>query len=100
MENKKPKIFVSEINKKLNNNETYAISSNEERKVKKDNIDVQRKINDIFTSSRYVYKANVLITFSDHQTTKKIIGKNEKSLITIDNELIPISDIIDIDYKD
>jgi hypothetical protein len=33
------------------------------------------------------------------EVIKKIVGKNKKELITIDNELIPIEDILDIRLK-
>ena len=53
----------------------------------------------MFSSPRYVYKIDAEITLKDKKVTKKIIGKNNNNLITIDNELIPIQDIIDISYK-
>ena len=57
---------------------------------------VNQKINDIFNSSTYVYKADVLIKLKNGEVVKKIVGRNSKHLITMDNELIPISDIVDI----
>ena len=72
MDSKKPKVFANKINK---------------------------KIRDIFNSSSYLYRANVVITFKNGEVTKKIIGKNNNQLITIDNELIPIDDILDIRLK-
>lgn len=101
MEKKLPRVFANRIDKKINNNESYYVAKDEKEKPKKkDNINVGVKINKIFNSTRYVYKANVVIELNDKTVTKKVIGKNDDSLITIDNELIPISDIKDIYFAD
>ena len=94
-----PKVFANKINKKLNNNNTYSITNKFEESTRDYNIDVNKKINDIFKSPRYIYRANVDIKLKDRTIKKKIIGKKNNNLITIDNELIPISDIIDIDFE-
>ena len=57
---------------------------------------INQKINEIFSSSRYIYKADVEITLKSGKVVKRIVGKNSVHLITYDNELIPISDIVDI----
>ena len=61
---------------------------------------MNQKINKIFGSSRYVYKADVDITLKDGKVSKRIIGRNKNELITMDNELIKISDIIDIKFTE
>lgn len=94
-----PKIFHNKIDKKIDNNKTvyYSNSKDENRSIiKEDNRTIQRKINDIFSSPNYVYKANVEITLKDKKVTKRIIGRNKNYIITMDNTLIPINDIIDI----
>jgi len=120
MEKKLPKVFANKIEKEVGNNKSVFYSSKDGlndasedvrgtnisddfvSKVK-DNLvkpkNVYQKINDIFNSSRYVYKADVELTLKDGVVTKRIVGKNANHLITIDNELIPISDIIDIKHK-
>ncbi len=97
MDSKKPKVFANKINKKINNNETCFKSNGEIVSFPKG--DINKKIRDIFNSSSYLYRANVVITFKNGEVTKKIIGKNNNQLITIDNELIPIDDILDIRLK-
>ena len=94
MNKKLPSVFANKITKKINNNETCYVSNS--GKIEFNKNDVNKKINDIFNSSNYIYRANVLITLKSGEVTKKIIGKNNNALITIDNELIPIDDIIDI----
>lgn len=95
MNKKIPSVFASKIDKKINNNETYYKSS-EVKNISLNKNDIDKKIHDIFNSSDYIYRANVIITLKSGEIKKKIIGKNNNSLITIDNELIPIEDILDI----
>ena len=92
-----PKVFHNKIDKKFDNNRNVFYSSNtyeEDRSV--DTRTVLQKINEIFSSPNYVYKANVEITLQDKKVTKRIIGRNKNYIITMDNDLIPISDIVDI----
>lgn len=99
---KKPQLFVNKIDKILKNNESvYYSSENNTRNIakketKKNNKNVIQKINSIFTSPNYVYKAEVRIKLKDKEIVKKVVGRNSSNLITMDNELIPIKDIIDI----
>lgn len=105
MNKKLPKVFANKIDKNIVNNEKVYYSSGmnriEEpsRKSKIDDKNIYQKINDIFSSEKYVYKANVDIKLKSGTKTAKIIGHNNGYLITIDNELIPISDIEDINLR-
>ena len=96
-----PKVFRNNIDKKFNNNKNIYYSSDDNRsssvpEQSNDNRTILQKINEIFSSPNYVYKANVEITLKDKKVTKRIIGRNKDFIITMDNTLIPISDIIDI----
>lgn len=95
-----PKVFQNNIDKKFNNNSSVYYSSNDNRSSNKeeikDNRTILQKINEIFSSPNYVYKANVEISLKDKKVTKRIIGRNKDFIITMDNTLIPISDIVDI----
>lgn len=99
MEKKVPKVFANKINKKIENNNTYSVTKNDE--VRKSTIpkNINLKINEIFKSNNYVYKADVLLTTKSGTSKKRIIGRNKNNLITIDNETISIDDIIDINYE-
>lgn len=91
-----PKVFQNSINKDFKNNDNVFYSS---ERSKEENIgarNVLQKINDIFSSPSYVYKANVEIVLKDKTINKRIIGRNKNYIITMDNELIPVTDIIDI----
>lgn len=100
MDKKMPKVFANKIDKQIGNNEKVYYG-NEERghEFRNDGLNVNQKINQIFGSSKYVYKADVIIKLKDKTISKKIIGRNKGQLITMDNELINISDILDIDYE-
>lgn len=103
-----PKVFQNTINKELKNNESiyYSLSKNDNVVIKKNekkeyeeivnNGNIEKKINDIFTSSNYVYKAKVDIKTSNSTINTRIIGRNKEYIITFDNKKIPIKDIIDI----
>lgn len=107
MKDKLPGVFANKIDHKVNNNKEYSYGSeevindnNKEKnieKIKNITLNVEQKINKIFSSSKYIYKIDVKIKTKDSEYTKRIIGKNNKNLITKDNELIPIDNIIDIE---
>ena len=92
--NKLPKVFANKNLGKLKNNET--IYYDKKRSITKNN-NINFKINQLFKSSRFVYKINVKVTTEKGINTYRIIGKSNNNLITIDNELIPIDTIIDIE---
>lgn len=93
---KKPKVFQNIINKELNNNHTVSVTRSNEVISKKD---VNEKIREILNSKNYIYKAKVSITTQQGIIERQIIGKKDDYLMTIDNELIPIANIIDIQRK-
>lgn len=103
MDKKLPKVFANKIDKPFKNNETVYYDRNEGKKEEPIKINsaltINQKINQIFGSSRYVYKADVVITTKNGTLNKKIIGRNRHELITMDNEVIPVNEIIDIAFK-
>lgn len=111
MDKKLPSVFANKIEKKINNNEQIYYSKLEDKKeINKNNYDkehleiignnlnINQKINKIFSSTKYVYKADVHIILKNGEIEDRIIGKNSTHLITMDNKLIPIGDIIDINF--
>ena len=102
-----PKVYANKIEKNIENNKEYVVSKNEEKK-ETNNIsentsiekNINQKINEIFSSYKYVYKADVVITTDEGEIVKNIIGKNGNNLITMDNELIDINSIKDIKFKE
>lgn len=89
-----PNIYQNKKEIKSNNQIEYQI--NNKTPIKKD-INIKDKINSIFKSNNYIYKIPVIIkTKNNEEKNTYIIGKTNRYLITIDNELIQINDIVDI----
>ena len=104
MDKKIPKVFANKVESDGNNERVYHSTDKavvDKKEVSKFSFEknINQKINDIFNSSSYIYKADVLIKLKDESVSKRIVGRNSTHLITMDNELIPISDIIDIKMK-
>lgn len=98
-----PKMYHNEIDKDISNNESVfsTMYSKEERvrreiPLSKNNYTIEQKIYNIFNSPNYIYKIDVVITTDKGTENKRIVGKTKTSLITMDNEYIPINTIRDI----
>lgn len=111
MEKKLPKVFANPQQKQFNNNEKVYYSKEEVRSDKREsnlsdqissrNIEsknIYQKLNDIFSSERYVYKADVDIITKNGVMRTRVIGQNRTHVITMDNQLISIGDIEDIKF--
>lgn len=95
---KLPSIFQNNISKHLNNNDrTFYLLNNNSNEHSREDINIDKKINDMFKSSNYIYKIDAEIIMKDGKIiNKRIIAKNKQYLITNNNELILISNIKDI----
>ena len=98
-----PKMYHTKINKPINSiQKMYSTVGNNNEDIRKEykysSVSIDKKINDIFNSYDYVYKADVTIVTDNDIMHKRIIARNNNNLITIDNEFIPINIIRDI-YK-
>ena len=100
MNKKLPNIFVNKNTGIVKNNEEFYYGKdniNNETKIIDNNMKdilIRKKIDDIFNSSSFIYKARVIITTNDKEYT--LIGRDKNKLLTIDNETILISDVLDI----
>ena len=104
MKKELPKMYQNKINKSvpsiqkvyttINNKQDERNNSN----IKYTSISIDKKIDNIFSSPDYVYKADVTIITDTEELKRRIIARNRNNIITIDNEYIPISIIRDI-YK-
>lgn len=109
MDKKLPRIFRNDIDKKINNNRVvyYASENNEEdfffstkeRERKEDAINIDDKINQIFKPGHHSFNVGVKIITKEKTYDTKIAGKVRDCLITLDNDVIRISDILDIIVK-
>ena len=91
----KPRVFANPINKKIDNVQDLFRSDKENRSINP--VDVNKKINEIFASRNHVYKSKVKITLKDKVIEKEIVGKTNINLLTLDGDLIRITDILDIE---
>ena len=95
---KLPKLFTNSFDKKIDNSIEYTIVKddiNEKRTINR--YEINRKIDNIFKSSSYIYKIKVKLLLKDKNLEEYIIGRDTTRLITINNEYINISDILDIE---
>ena len=88
MKKELPKIYQAKQNKSFSNNESFYYGEYRNKK-NKVTVDELFKINEI-------YRTNVNLVLKDKIVTKMIIGRTQNNLITFDNEIIPISEIIEI----
>ena len=113
MENKLPKVFANKVSNIKNNRKVYYSEKDGNIQINKsDNnefinkhqldsvvhsADINKKIIDLFKSPTNVYKVKANIKIGGKTVTKSLIGRTNSSLITLDDELINISDIEDIE---
>ena len=95
MNNELPKVFANKINKEINNSQDV-YSSLEINNTVVNEHNISKKINDIFSDLNFVYKKEVTIVTKEKKVIKTIVGINGNKLLTMDNENIDISTIIDI----
>ena len=94
---KLPKLYTNTFNKKIDNSQEYIkITEQNNNKSKPNKHEINKKIDNIFKSTNYIYKIKTKIETINGERTETLIGKTNTNLITIDNKLINISDIIDI----
>ena len=101
-----PSVFANRRVGIINNNEeTYYSKESEKNNIKSNDIVmdenfrkilINKKINDLFNSSSFVYKVNAIITTKEGDKNVALIAKGKDSLLTITNEKINIDDILDI----
>ena len=91
----KPRVYANPINKKIDNVQDLFRSDKDSRSINP--VDVNKKINEIFASRNHVYKSKVRITLKDAVVEKEIVGKTNIYLLTLDGNLIRITDILDIE---
>ncbi len=104
MDNKLPNVFVNKQIKKANNKGFFYFKDSQDKFLKENEpadrmlneLFVQKKINDIFASPKFIYKVKVLLLTDEGEFKETIIARNHDSLITLNNEKILIGNIKDI----
>ncbi len=96
MDKKLPNIFANQIDKKMNNVQELYYDGMRNEPVRSSG-DVLSKIQRIFSSKDFVYKKRVRIWTSTGSREYVVVGRTELSLLTLNNETIKITDILDIE---
>jgi len=95
---KLPEIYKNQINKKINNNKNYCYlkeDRHENNAIK--NTTIEEKLTFIFNGMGYSYNIPVTITTKDKVYKTSLVTKTKNNLITLDNDVIKINDIISLD---
>ena len=83
-----PKVFRTPISKPIQNNSTFFYGKG----------DRSEEVSPLDTfKTNQVYRTKVKITLKDKVVEKTIIGRTENNLITLDNEIIAITDIVKLE---
>ncbi len=108
MDKKLPKVFQNHLTHPVQNNRDIYYSKVKEATPQEERSNrsirgntVYEKIQNMFSSPTYVYKADVEIVLNNGEhMVRKVIGSHQGHLITMDNELIPINQIQDIYFHE
>lgn len=108
MNKKLPSVFVNMQDKPINNNMNLFYSKNSynfdiKREEEGDSfinkLKINKKINELFTSTRFVYKLPVLIETDESKFETTIVSRKGNKLLTLDNKEIDIDRIKNIEEK-
>lgn len=102
MKKELPRVYGLNVDHDTNSKMSYNKFEEEKMEKKERSVyekTVPQKIKEIFNSVNYIYKVDVIIETKEGSFKKRIIGRTNNYLITIDNERIAIDDIIDIYTK-
>ncbi len=92
---KKSKIYVNKIDSKIGNNQQSS-SVDDRNEVVDNNLSVEDKLDKLFSTNGYIFNIKVKIITNDRSYDTKIASRVGNSLVTLDNDIINISDIRDI----
>ena len=90
---KLPKLYKNETNHFINHNcKTYHIK---EERIEEENISFSQEILDqIFNGLGHPYNQKVLIKTKNKTYETYLVSKTKQNILTLDNEIIPIEDIL------
>lgn len=93
---KLPKIYQNDLKKIINNNKKVCYLDTEVKQQ-----DPQKNIietlDSIFSGIGYSYNIPVIITTKDNIYNTSIITKTKNNIVTLDNDIIPISEILNLE---
>lgn len=99
---KKPKIFANKIEKNINNNREIFDSSKDNLEITKpeiiEDLSVIDKIQNLLNEPGYIFNKEVTIKTTDKEYITHIATIVNNHVITLDNDIINIDDILNIKY--
>lgn len=90
---KLPKIYQNNITKRINNNKMVSYVAN----IKENNI--EKELNNVFSGYGYSYNIPLIIKTQNKTYDTSLVLKTNNYVVTLDNEIIPISNITSIIRK-
>lgn len=96
---KLPKIFQNDFSKTINNNKKICYLKNDDINNTYNLRMINSVLDDIFNGLGYPYNISVIINTDNKIYDTSLIARDKENIITLDNEIIPIKNIISIDIK-
>ena len=93
-----PKIYQNSIDKKIRNNKVVTYVDNSFSGMSREN-NVEMSLDEIFSGFGYSYNIPVIIKTTNKTYDTSLVTRTEYNVVTLDNDLIPISQIISIKRK-
>lgn len=100
--NKLPKISKIPLKEDISNNQTVYYDRKDSQLKPLESLttqDVKEQLKEIFESIHHYYKVDVEIKTFHHTYNTRIIGKTEREILTMDEDIIPIDEIVSIKIK-
>ena len=95
---KLPKIYQNKIDKNIfNNKEKCYVETN--GYIEESNNEINISLDEVFSGLGYSYNIPLIIKTKEKEFKTSLIAKTKKNIVTIDNEVIPIDEIISIKKK-
>ena len=95
---KLPKIYQNQIKKNICNNKLSCfVETKKINNIEEETHDIS--LDEIFSGLGYSYNIPVIITTKENEYKTSLIARTKRNIITIDNEVIPLSEIISIKKK-
>lgn len=93
---KLPEIYKNNINKNINNNKKMCILKNVNEEIKEKTVNIEEILSKIFNGIGYSYNIPILIETKNKKYETSLITKTKNNVVTIDNDIIPINEIVNI----
>ena len=90
MKKELPKLYKGNVSNTSNRNVAYGLKEKEEN--------VEDKINKLFRQNE-IYRQDVIFKTNKKDYNTKIIGRTKDHIITLENDVIKIKDIMKIEVK-